>query len=852
VRQLIRLIPLRHLRAARGRSLLTVLGVVLGVAVVFAVDLVNASVLGAFRQTMSGIAGKTKVTVGAGVGVAEDALERVRAVPGVAAAVPIIEASVRDVRAQRQLAVLALDTLSDSNARGYDVMAKDARIDDPMSFLNDPYGVLVTPAYVQRTGVKVGERLLLDTVLGRHEFLIYGTLEPRGPAKVYGGDLLLMDVYAAEVAFDRGRRFDRIDVIPQDSVEPVDLARRIERALDHKVVVSRPEHRSAEAERLLGGFQLALSLASVIALFVGGFIVYNALAITVAQRQREIGILRALGTTRGQVLTLFIGEGLLTGIVGTLFGLGFGFALARAALEAVAATVSALYLPVKIATVLVTARDVWTAGTLGVAAAVIAAFVPAYRAASVQPVRAMGGRSTATHETTASPAKAAFGIGLGLLLLAALVAWAAHTWSQSTLAYAVAALLSLGAAFFAPALAAGVGWLAQRYAKRWGPAVLLGSVSFARNRGRNAVATAALGMALANVVNVDALIDSMKGSTDAWLGRSFRADIFVFAGTEVHAKFEHPLPESLRGELQKLAGAEFIQTFRMVQQSFRNQPFYLMSEDFEAYRRYNELAVVAGELSRALPELQAGTGLAASESFAHNFHVQLGDTLSLQTPDGPRQFRIVLVYTDYRADVGILLTTRAAYTQIWHDRLVDLYSVYLSKNASVERVRTRIAQQWGGRYGLLALGNADYRRELVGLIDRSMALARATEFVAVVVAGLGIINALLVGVFDRRREIGVLKAVGASHAQLSRMVLTESLLIACTAALLGVLLGTALSAYMVLEALRIEVGWRIALHLSGWVMLETFALALPVAWLAARWPMRVIAKLEVVEALQYE
>jgi putative ABC transport system permease protein len=845
------LVLLRSLRAAPGRSLLTVVGVLLGVAVVFSVDVVNTSVIGAVRQSMADVGGKTQLNVGAGVGVDEDALERVRSVSGVAAAVPIIEVVVHDVRAHVQLAVLALDTLSDPTVRDYDVTAKDAHIPEVVAFLNDPYGVLITPEYAKRAGAKIGDKLLLDTVQGRREFSIHGILEPRGPATVYGGDLLIMDVYAAQVAFDRGRRFDRIDIIPQPNANVPDLVRSLERVLDGKSPVSRPQRRSAEAERLLGGFQLALSLASVIALFVGGFIVYNSLAIAVAQRRREIGILRALGTTRAQVLLLFVGEGLLLGVLGAVLGVGFGLLLARAALSVVVATVSALYLPVKLGATVVAARDLWSAVGLGVTAAIIAAFLPARRAASIDPVDAMS-RTVQAADVSFSSTAAALKAGATALVVAALVAWIAHATQKSALAYVVAALMSLSAAFFAPGLVVVIGGIALRHAKRFGPSVLLGAVGFVRNGGRNAIATAALGMALANVVNVDALVDSMKGSTDAWLGRSFRADVFVFAGTEVHAKFERPMPESLRAELRAMPNVEFVQAFRMVQQSFRDEPFYLMSEDFEGYRRYNELPVVDGELASAVPELEKGTGIAASEAFVRNFHVSLGDTVTLQTPTGPRSFRIVLVYTDYRADIGILWTTRAAYTRIWGDRLVDLYSVYLADAAPVAQMRTDIAKRWGERYGLLALGNSEYRSELVSLVDRSMTLSRATEFVAVVVAVLGIINALLVGVLDRRREIGVLKALGAAREQLHRMVLTESILIACTAACLGALLGAGLSAYMVMEALRLQIGWQITFHLSAVVIAETFVVAVCVAWLAAWWPMRWVARLEVVDALQYE
>jgi putative ABC transport system permease protein len=851
VRQLVRLILFRYLRAARGRVMLTVIGIVLGVAVVFAVDLVNASVLGAFRRSIADVTGKAKLSVGAGVGVDESALEKVRAIPGVDGAIPIIETTLRDVRAHSQLAVLAVDTLSDPGARGYDVVSQDAHIDDVVAFLNDPHGVLVTPSYAKRAGLKVGDELLLDTPQGRKDFRIHGTLEPRGLATVYGGDLLLMDVYAAQVAFDRGHRFDRIDVIPAPGVDVTSLASEVERALDHKVPLSRPERRAAEAERLIAGYRLALSLASLVALFVGAFIIFNSLAIAVAQRRREIGILRALGTTRAQILFLFVGEGVVIGLAGAGLGLGFGYLMAHAALGAVAATISALYMPIKVVSIVVTAKAFWSAVGLGISSATVAAFVPARRAATIDPVSAMSGTIQSADVAMPSTRVAVLAC-CGVLLLTAATAYAAHAYINLTLAIIVAALLLSAGTFLAPLLASVVGRLAQRYAKYVGPATLLGAVAFSRNRGRNVVSIAALGLALANVVNTDTLVGSMTGTTDAWLARSFRADVFVFAGTEVHAKFEHPLPPTLRDELKALPDVDFVQAFRMVQQSYRGEPYYLMSEDFEGYRHYNELAIVAGNLSEALPQLDAGTGIAASETFARAFEIKLGDTVTLDTANGPQAFKIALVYTDYRADIGILFTTRSAYQRIFRDDLVDLYSVYLKKGASADQARALIAQRFGAQYGLLALGSEDYKHDLVDLIHRAMSLARATELVAVVVAGLGIINVLLVGVLDRRREIGVLKALGTDRKQLSRVVLTEAILIACTAALLGVVLGTVLSVYMVLEALRIEVGWHLSLHVSGWIFVETFAIAIPIAALAAWWPIRWVSRLEVVDALQYE
>jgi putative ABC transport system permease protein len=851
LRHLIRLVAIRYLKVAPARTLLTVFGILLGVAVIFAIDVVNGSVMASFRGAIGDIAGKTALTVGLGTGVAEELLDTVRNVKGIKAAVPVIEESALDVERGAQLAVLGVDTLSDGKVRDYDVTADDVHIEDDLAFLNDPHGVLVTTTYARRTGLKPGDKLTLEAVTGRAEFTVRGTLAARGPAKVFGGDLLLMDVYAAQIAFGRGKRFDHIDVVPEQGVDTRVLAARIEQALAGTAVVARQEHRSNEAERILAGFKLGLSLASLVAVFVGGFIVYNALAIAVAQRRREIGILRALGVTRAQILVLFIAEGLTLGVLGAIAGLGFGWLLARVALHAASSTVSALFLSVKPGHLVATPGQLASAAAFGVGASLVAAFFPARTAAFIEPASAMRKKVEAADVGLLS-AGSSLKAGTATLALAALVAWIAHLNENFLLGYAVSAIIALASAFLSPAVARAVGGTARRIALRIGPAARLGAVGFERNAGRNSVAIAALGMALANVVNASAFSDSMKQNTGSWFSRSVRADIFVFAGRDPQARADHPLPESVGEGLRKIPGVELVDAVRMVRHTYRNRPFYLMSYDLEGYRRYNELPIVAGDLEQGVKEIEAGTAVAASETFARAFRLGVGSIVRLQTPTGPRDFRIALVCVDYSSDLGVLSTTRSVYTRLWKDRLVDSYGVYLEKHAALEPIRARIARDWTRSYHLMVLGNRQYKQEVMKLLDSAFALTRATELVAVIVAVLGIVNTLLVTVIDRRMELGILKAIGAARFQIERMFITEASLIGLAAALVGVGFGTLFSAYVIKELLRFQIGWHLRWELSALTVLETFVLAQMVAIVAAWWPMRSAGQLDVVDALQYE
>ena len=852
MRALLRLVALRYLNASPGRTILTLFGILLGVAVIFAIDVVNTSVMASFNATIDDIAGKTALTIGdEDVGVAEDLLEEVRGTEGVKAAVPVIIENARDARNGRQLAILGVDTLSDSEVRDYEVTKDDVQIEDEIAFLNDPHGVLVTREYATREKLAIGDVLPLETVRGKEDFTVRGLLSARGPAKVFGGDLLLMDVYAAQIAFGREGRFDRIDVVPLPGVETEALATRLETQLSGRAPVARPQRRSQEAERILAGFKMGLSIASLVAIFVGGFIVYNALAIAVAQRRREIGILRSLGATRTQVLLLFVGEGLVMGAAGSLLGLAGGVLLAHAVLDIVGNTISELYLRVQPEGLAVSPFQLFLGMTAGVTASFVAAFFPARRAAFLSPSEAMRKKVEAA-DLTLSSIRSSLIAGIATLLIAVATAWVARQQQNWYLGYGVAAVLAFAVAFLSPALAKLIGSLARPIASRMGPTIRLGADGFERNAGRNAVTIAALGMALANVVVVASFVGSMQTTVMNWFQRSIRSEVFVFAGREVKAKFEHPLPQSLGEAMDAMEGVAFVNAFRMVRSTFRNEPYYLISHNLAGYARYNEIPVVEGDLQTALAELAAGTGSAASQTFSQLYDVHLGDTLTLQAPGGPVTFRVAMVYVDYSADIGILCTEREVYRRLWRDDLVDSFGLYLDPGASAGAIRDRVLREHGKTYGLMALENAEYQRELVALIDRSFALTHAMELVAIIVAVLGIVNTLLVTVIDRRMEIGILKAIGAQAHQIRIMFMTEASLIGFASAVTGVITGIVFALYIVRELLRMQVGWTVDFDFPGQQIAITFVLAQLVALIASWWPARSAARLDVVDALEYE
>ena len=303
--RLVRLLSLPYFAKHRLRSLLTLAGIALGVAVLVAMYEANQSVLAGLRQTIAQIAGASELQISAGdTGIPEELLDRVRAVAEVGSASPVVEAVVGS--GLGNLLVLGVDMTADQGIREYDLGGSE--LDDPLVFLAQPDSIMLSGDFAARNGLAMGSRLVLETVEGARRFTVRGLMRPAGLAQAFGGNLAVMDIYAAQRVFGKERKFDRIDVTARRGVAVEDCRRALIAALGAGFHVDAPSERRRYFEQVLGNYRRSAGFASVFALIVGLFLIQNTLVVAVAQRRGEIGILRALGATRSQIRTLFLLE----------------------------------------------------------------------------------------------------------------------------------------------------------------------------------------------------------------------------------------------------------------------------------------------------------------------------------------------------------------------------------------------------------------------------------------------------------------------------------------------------------------------------------------------------------------
>ncbi len=212
---LLRHVSLKHLRFQKAQLTMAILGICLGVASIISIDIVSRSVIGSFEVSLNHLTGRTALQISSSgeAGFPEQMLERVQKVPGIAYAVPVIEAQARLAKgSNRSIMILGVDILQDKQIRDYSIKDEGVHIPDPLMFLAKADSILITQTLAQEEGLKIDQDLEVETVQGEKKLKVRGLLEPQGPAKVAGGDLAIMDLYAAQIAFGKPDRIDRIDV----------------------------------------------------------------------------------------------------------------------------------------------------------------------------------------------------------------------------------------------------------------------------------------------------------------------------------------------------------------------------------------------------------------------------------------------------------------------------------------------------------------------------------------------------------------------------------------------------------------------------------------------------------------
>jgi putative ABC transport system permease protein len=815
--KLLRTLILRPLRRDLARTALTIAAVALGVAVVVAIDLAGDAATGSFRASMATLAGKTDLEIRANGGIDEAWIGRLDALPFDVRFSAVIEAEI------------VLPSFGAIPLYGFDLAGAPEN------------AAVVSKALATRLGLALHAHLTLPTANPLP--VTIERIVDAGPT-----EFLAIDIASLEEAFGRYGKLDRIDVTLGPSENFGVVEHSIKKLLPPAYMVERPGLRNEENQRMLRAFRWNLRVLSYISLVVGAFLIYNTISVSVVRRRAEIGILRALGTDRAAVLALFLAEALILGLAGAALGVVLGRLLAEATVGLIAGTVNALYTTSRPTPIELPATEVWIGIVAGAATALLAALAPAREAMTVPPTEAM---SRGAHEHHARLRWHRYLIWAAILAALAVAASQVAPLDGRPVGGYLAALLAVGAAALAaPALVLAVN-RGLRFALRLRPESLLAGSSLAGSLARTSVVVAALATAIAMMASVAIMVGSFRETVTLWLDTQIRADLYLTSTARAAGQYP-PLPPELASLLAATPGVAAVDTFHALDFHYHGERATLGGATLDIVRRYGRLRFLPGEDRDAILSSLPGNNRAiVSEPFANKHHVAAGNRITL--PLGPRNVPVTVVgiYYEYSSSQGFVLLDRSTLLHYLPGQPATNAAVYLRPGADSETVRRAIVRRTAG-LGVSVAPNRELRRNAIVIFDRTFAVTWALEAVAIIVATLGAANSLLALVLDRRRELGLLRYLGASASQVRNMILVEAGLLGLLATLMGLALGFALSLLLIFVVNKQSFGWTIQFHPPAALLGGALALVWCVTVAAGFYPARVAARLNPIDVIHEE
>ncbi len=842
---------LQSLLAHRVRLLLSACATALGVAFVAGTLIFTATVQHGLGRLFDTATAGTDVVVrhaapAAGAGgnagrrpIPASLLDRVRSVPGVAVAEGAVSDRAgivgRDGRIVSGRAGVAASWPADSALAS----AYTLREGHPPAGLGE---MAVDAATARGQRLHVGDRVRVVAGGAARPFTVsaitgFGNGDGPGVAS-----LALFDTKTAQRLFGKQGRFDEIDLRAAAGVSATVLRDRVAAVLPGGVeavtAASAAAAQASQLEQSLGFLTNALLAFALVSLFVASFIIWNTFSILVAQRTRELALLRALGASRGQVLRSVLVEALAVGTVASLTGLALGVLAARG----LGALLGGAGIDLPTSDLQLRASAAAIAVGLGVAVTVAAAVAPARRATRVASLAAL--RDAAATPSPFSRRRLAVGAGVLALGAGSLAAGLlGHLGAGLALAGGGALAVFLGVTTLGPLVARPLSWgVGAPLCRLRGSSGRLARENAMRNPKRTAVTAAALMVGLALVASTAVLTASVKRTAEVAIDRGSRADLYVQPGGEDGA-----LSPELARAVAAQPGVAAVLRVRATDATVAGTAFQKVDGvDPAAMASLADLDVRAGSL-----DALAGGGLLVSTTAAAAHHWTLGSRVPIGFGQaGETTFRVAGTYASKGA-FGDYLLGLDAFSRATGAAADSLLMVRATPGAPPAPLRARIAGLLGPYPGARVLDAGGFKRANGATLDAILNLITALLALAVLIALLGIVNTLALSIVERTRELGLLRAIGMRRSQVAAMIAGEAVIIAVVGAVLGTGLGIGLGGALA-AAITAGQGGSPVVVLPGGQLLLYVALAAAAGVLAAIAPARRAARLDVLAAIATE
>jgi putative ABC transport system permease protein len=795
-----------------GRLALSVLAIALGVALGYAVQLINQAALNEFAAAVQTLSGEADLAVrGPRTGFDESLYPRLAGLREVAVASPVLEMDAKLPGRREALQVLGLDIFRAARIQPFLAAGGSG---DRLDFLR-PDRVFLSAAAAEWLSLKKDDALSVQVGLRVLSLQVAGVI---GEARRQR--FAILDLGAAQAIFGKSGFLNRIDLRLHPGVDPERFAARLQPDLPVGTMVERPEadvERSGAPSR---AYRVNLNVLALVALFTGGLLVFSAQALAVVRRRAQFALLRVLGVTRRGLVAMLLAEAAAVGALGALAGIALGYASAGLVLRHFGAELGGGYfrglapeLPLD-----------WPAlalfFVLGTLAAIVGSFAPALEAAGAAPAAAL----KAGDEGRAFDRLQRAWPGLAVILAGAALSQVGPVRGLPLAGYLSIALLLVGTVMLMPRIAV----LAFRLAPALGSGSLrLGLAQLRGAPGQAGVSLAAIVASVSLMVSMAIMVASFRQSLDEWLERVLPADLYLRTGPGADTAFLSTADQHAIAGIPGIRRIEF-QRVQRVSVDPDKPPITLLARAVEADGRVPPLLGAAHA-----PQAGDPPAVWVSEIAAAIYRWRPGSTIEIPLGGRRARFMVAGVWRDYARQQGAVLMERYEYLRYTGDAYANEAAVWLAPGTDPENVRREIEARVAGGANIDSSGPEEIREVSLKIFDRTFAVTYALEVVAVVIGLFGLSSSFGALVLARRREFGVLRHLGMTRGQIGVMLAGEGLLVSALGLAVGLALGWLISLVLINVVNPQSFHWGMELHMPWRLLAEFVAVMLAMATLTA-------------------
>jgi putative ABC transport system permease protein len=821
MRRLTRWLALGEWRAHPIRALTAIAAIAIGVALGFAIHLVNSSALNEFSTAIRSLSGQADIQVAGTEAMFDEEIYPVLAqLPEVAVASPVLEFDASLPGSRQALKIVGLDVFragyitpdligAPDDDQAYDTLADDA--------------VFLSPAAMSWLKARTGTELRLQSGTKTALLRIAGSLQ----RSRVGQRLAVMDIAAAQWHFERLGKLSRVDLKLRDGVDRGAFERalslRLERDFPGRFRVGQPNDAQQDSRHasLSRAYRVNLSVLALVALFTGAFLVFSSQALSVLRRRSEFALLRVLGLERRALLRQVLLEGALLGSIGSALGIGGGYLLAAAVLQLFGGDLGAGYFAGVQPTVQWEPGAALAYFALGLGVALLGGLAPAIDAARARPAVAL---KAGTDETALRRLARAWP-GLACLAAAAAMAFAPPVFELPLFGYLSIALFLVGAIALMPRLA-GMAFrgLARRTERSPRPGQPVMALALARLANASGQAGIALGGVLASfslMVAMAIMVASFRTSVDQWILRILPADLYAGSPSSGNTDGLSTAEQEALRSLPGIARIEFLR-MRSVSLAPERPNVAVLARDVDPADAGRSMVLV--DDATAAPPPSNLPPAWVSEAMADLYGLQVGATLRLPLQGAPRAFQVAGVWRDYARAGGAVIIRRADYIALTGDHVAGDAAIWLAKDATAAKVQEAIRKLPFGALLQTTLPS-EIRNLSLKIFDRSFAVTYLLEAIAIVIGLFGVAATFSAQTLARSREFGMLRHVGVTRGQVLGVLAVEGGALTALGILAGFALGWVISLVLVHVINPQSFHWTMQMHYP-WPLLATVALAL--------------------------